>query len=93
MYNGDNLHASEELHHAIGLDSTALPAWESMAALQLNMGDVVDAAETYEKLVRVPPQPCSKASFSKSVAGYCESSRSCLFLALPHALNCPRCHC
>ena len=51
MYDGDNQQASEELHHAVSLSPTALPAWESMAALQLNMGEVVDAAETYEKLV------------------------------------------
>lgn len=57
MYNGDDHHASEELHHAIGLNPTALPAWESMAALQLNMGDVVEAAETYEKLVSASRWP------------------------------------
>ena len=57
MYNGDDQHASEELHHAIGLDATALPAWESLAALQLNMGDVVEAAETYEKLVSASARP------------------------------------
>ncbi len=57
MYSGDDHHASEELHQAIGLDPTALPAWESMAALQLNMGDVVEAAETYEKLVSASPRP------------------------------------
>lgn len=51
MYNGKNQLASEQLHQAISLNPTGLPAWESLAALQLNSGEVVDAAETYEKLV------------------------------------------
>jgi len=53
MYDGNNQQAAEELHHAASLNPTALPAWESMAALQLNMGDVVEAAETFEKLVSI----------------------------------------
>ena len=51
MYNGKNQLASEQLHQAVSLNPTGLQAWESLAALQLNCGEVVEAAETYEKLV------------------------------------------
>ena len=54
MYNGKNQLASEQLHQATSLNPTGLPAWESLAALQLNCGENVDAAETYEKLVSPP---------------------------------------
>lgn len=54
MYNGKSQLASEQLHQATSLNPTGLPAWESLAALQLNCGEVTEAAETYEKLVSPP---------------------------------------
>ncbi|CAK0785762.1 hypothetical protein CVIRNUC_008973 [Coccomyxa viridis] len=51
MYSGHSQRASEELHKATSLDPTAIPAWESIAALHLNCGDVLEAAETYENLL------------------------------------------
>jgi Flp pilus assembly protein TadD len=51
MYNGKSQLASDQLHHATSLNPTGIPAWESLAALQLNCGEIVEAAETYEKLV------------------------------------------
>jgi predicted TPR repeat methyltransferase len=53
LYNGDNQRADEEYRQAISLQPAALPAWEGLALLQLSSGDVVEAAETYEKLVRL----------------------------------------
>ena len=64
MYSGHSQRASEELHKATSLDPTAIPAWESIAALHLNFGDVLEAAETYENLVSARSSPAHMVHFA-----------------------------
>lgn len=54
LYNGDYGRAEEEYRQATALNPSALPAWEGLALLQQATGDVVEAAETLEKMVRPP---------------------------------------
>ncbi|BDA46664.1 probable tetratricopeptide repeat protein 37 at C-terminar half [Coccomyxa sp. Obi] len=51
LYNGDYARAEEEYRQATALNESALLAWEGMALLQQATGDVVEAAETLEKLL------------------------------------------
>ncbi|KAK9918866.1 hypothetical protein WJX75_007651 [Coccomyxa subellipsoidea] len=51
LYNGDYGRAEEEYRQATALNPSALPGWEGLALLQQATGDVVEAAETLEKML------------------------------------------
>jgi len=52
LYGGDTAGASADFAAAVELDAAGLPAWEGIAQLKAVTGDVAEAAETYQKLVR-----------------------------------------
>lgn len=49
---GDVRRAKAEYRLAIVSDSSNLPAWEGMAELQMANGEVAEAQQTFEQLVR-----------------------------------------
>lgn len=83
LYNGDYPRAEQELQQAIGLQEAALPAWEGKAMLQQARGDTLEAAETYEKLVRascqspvIPDTPRAFMVLSAGVVAGCVACRA-----------------
>jgi hypothetical protein len=52
LYGGDTAGASADFAAAVELDAAGLAAWEGIAQLKAVTGDVAEAAEIYQKLVR-----------------------------------------
>lgn len=70
LYNGEYARAEEEYRQATALNESALPAWEGMALLQQATGDVVEAAETLEKMVWLHTLSCiGNLLFAKCLLG------------------------
>ena len=52
MFSGDTAGAAAEFQAAVELKPGALGAWEGVAQLKAASGEMAEAAETYQKLVR-----------------------------------------
>lgn len=54
LFSGDTAGAAADFQAAVELKPGALGAWEGVAQLKAASGEMAEAAETYQKLVRAP---------------------------------------
>ena len=61
MFSGDTAGAAADFQAAVELKPGALGAWEGIAQLKAATGEMAEAAETYQKLVRAIIGPLAAA--------------------------------